>query len=144
MALQNLLRLSRLTGDPEWEDLGHQMISTFADTVKRQPTAFTYFLLGVDFALHKGQEVVITGEPEGTDTRQLLSALNLTYLPNQVTLLKSDQNARELSNLAGFTDGLQVIEGRATAHVCRGFACKEAAGNADDMLKQLLKPPPKQ
>ena len=143
VALQNLLRLSRLTGDPEWENLGHQLIKAFADTIKRQPTAFTYLLLGIDFALHTGQEVVITGEPEGKDTRQLLSALNLSYLPNQVTLLKSDQNARQLSDLAGFTDGLQVIEGRATAHVCRGFACKEATNNADEMLKQLFPQPQK-
>jgi uncharacterized protein YyaL (SSP411 family) len=138
VALQNLLRLSRLTGNPTFEDRAHQMMRAFADMVKRQPTAFTYFLLGLDFALHGGQEVVITGKPDGADTQQLLSALNLTYLPDQVTLLKSDQNARQLAELAGYTDGLQIIEGRATAHVCKGSACQESTSDATDMLTQLL------
>ena len=70
---------------------------TFTGTVKSQPTAFTYFLLGVDFAIRPGQEVVISGEPDKGDARKLLAALNLNFTPNKVTLVKSDQNAERLA-----------------------------------------------
>jgi uncharacterized protein YyaL (SSP411 family) len=51
VALFNLLRLSRMTGDPKWENLSDELVGTFSGTVKRQPTAFTYFLMGYDLSL---------------------------------------------------------------------------------------------
>ena len=106
--------------------------------MKAQPEAFTFFLVGLDFALNPGQEVVITGEPEAMDTRELLAALNLNYTPNKVTLVKSDRHAEQLVNLAGYTDGLQVVQGKATAHVCRGHACTDSTTDVETMVKQLL------
>ena len=47
----NLLRLSRMTGDPKWENLSDELVGAFSGTVKRQPTAFTYFLMGYDLSL---------------------------------------------------------------------------------------------
>jgi len=50
VSLFNLLRLSRLTGDPGWEEKASDLSRAFAGSIKRQPTAFAYFLLGYDFA----------------------------------------------------------------------------------------------
>jgi uncharacterized protein YyaL (SSP411 family) len=136
--LLNLLWLARLTGDPKWDTKAHEQMRTFAGTVKSQPTAFTYFLLGVDFAIRPGQEVVISGEPEKSDARKLLAALNLNFTPNKVTLVKSDQNAARLAKFAGYTDGLQLVKGKATAHVCKGFACKEPTSDVQTMVARLL------
>jgi len=82
--------------------------------------------------------VVITGEPEAADTMELLSALNVNFTPNGVTLVKSNHTARQLANIAGYTDGLDLIEGRATAHICRGASCKESTNDVDAMLRQVL------
>ena len=40
--------------------------------------------------------------------------------------------------MAGFIDGLQVIEGKTTAHVCKGFSCKEPTSDLEAMVKQVL------
>ncbi|MGD8880876.1 MAG: thioredoxin domain-containing protein [Desulfobacterales bacterium] len=138
VSLLNLLWLARLTGDPKWDTKAHQQMRTFAGTVKSQPTAFTYFLLGVDFAIRPGQEVVISGEPDKSDARKMLAALNLNFTPNKVTLVKSDQNAERLAKFAGYTDGLQLVEGKATAHVCKGFACKEPTSDVQTMVARIL------
>ena len=138
VSLLNLLWLSRLTGDPGWDDKARTQLRTFAGSVKAQPTAFTYFLLGVDFALQPGQEVVITGDPDKADARQMLEALNLNFAPHKVALVKSDQNAERLARFAGFTDGLQLVKGKATAHICKGFACKEPTSDVQDMVDHLL------
>ena len=138
VSLMNLLWLSRLTGDPAWDDKAHEQLRAFAGSVKAQPTAFAYFLLGVDFALRPGQEVVITGDPDKSDARQMLEALNLNFAPHKVALVKSDQNAERLAKFAGFTDGLQLVKGKATAHICKGFACKEPTSNVQDMVDRLL------
>ncbi len=138
VSLFNLLCMAKMTGDPKWQEIAHTHIRAFAGTVKAQPTAFTFFLLGLDFALNPGQEVVITGEPEAKDTRELLAALNLNFLPNQVTLVKSNRYAKQLANIAGYTDGLQVVQGKAIAHVCRGHSCTDPTTDAETMLKNIL------
>ena len=138
VALVNLVSLGRLTGDPGWEDRAQSLVQAFAGTVKSQPQAFTYFLCGLDFALQPGQEIIITGEPLAPDTRQLLEALNMNFTPHKVAIVKSDQNADRLSKFSGYTDGLQVIQGKATAHVCRDGSCTDSTSDSQIMLDKVL------
>jgi uncharacterized protein YyaL (SSP411 family) len=138
VSLFNLLCLAKLTGDASWDQKAHEQVRAFSGTIKAQPSAFTFFLVGLDFALNPGQEIVISGDPEAADTKELLKALNLNFTPNKVTLVKSDRYAEQLANLAGYTDGLQVVQGKATAHVCRGHACKDPTTDVETMVKQIM------
>jgi uncharacterized protein YyaL (SSP411 family) len=138
VALFNLVFLYRLTGDPQWDNRSRALIRAFAGTLKSQPQAFTYFLCALDFALRPSQEIIIAGEPQATDTRQLLSALNLNFTPNKVAIVKSDTNAERLAKFAAYTDGLQVIEGQATAHVCRNGSCTDSTSDTQTMVNKIL------
>jgi uncharacterized protein YyaL (SSP411 family) len=138
VAFYNLLCLSRLTGNPKWEEKAQVLLRAFAGTVTSQPTASTFFLTALDFALRPGQEIVITGEAEKPDVHQLLSTLNLYFTPNKVTLVKSDQNADRLTRFAGFTDGLAVIKGEATAHLCKNGSCTGSSSDMKTVINQIL------
>ena len=138
VSLFNLLCLSRLTGNPKWEETAQALVKAFSGTLQAQPAAFTFFLMGLDFALRPGQEIVIAGEPTGTDTQQLLSALNLSFAPNKVAQVKSDQNAERLAKFAGFTDGLQIIQGQTTAHMCKNGACKDSTSDMQTVLNRVF------
>jgi hypothetical protein len=138
VALFNLVFLSRLTADPLWEKRAQAQIRAFAGTVKSQPQAFTYFLCALDFALRPGQEIIIAGELQATNTRQLLSALNLNFTPNKVAIVKSETNADRLAKFAGYTDGLQVIEGQAAAHVCRNGSCTDSTTDTQTMVDKIM------
>jgi len=138
VALINLLLLSRLTGDAQIEDRAQAQIRAFAGTVKSQPSAFTYFLCALDFALRPGEEIVITGEPQAPDTRELLAALNRNFTPNKVAIVKTEQNAAQLNKFAGYTDGLEVIRDQATAHVCRNGSCTGSTTDTQNMLDRIL------
>jgi uncharacterized protein YyaL (SSP411 family) len=138
VAFYNLLCLSRLTGNPKWEEKAQTLLRAFSGTIKAQPAAYTFLLTGLDFALRSGQEVVITGKPEEADVHKLLSTLNLHFTPNKVTLVKSDQNADRLSRFAGFTDGLKVIQGETTAHLCKNGSCTGSSSDMKDVINQIL------
>jgi uncharacterized protein YyaL (SSP411 family) len=138
VAFYNLLCLSRLTGNPKWEEKAQALLRAFSGTIKTQPTAATFFLTGLDFALRPGQEIVITGESEKSDVHQLLSTLNRYFTPNKVTLVKSDQNADRLTRFAGFTDGLTVVKGETTAHLCKNGACTGSSSDMKTLLDQIL------
>ena len=138
VSLYNLVTLFRLTGDPKWEERAQAQVHAFAGTVTAQPGAFTYFLCALDFALRPGQDVVIAGEPQAMDTRELLAALSENFTPNKLAIFKSDRNAERLAKFAGYTDGLQLIQGQATAHVCSGGACRDSTTDVQSMMDRIL------
>ena len=138
VAFYNLLCLSRLTGNPKWEEKAQALLVAFAGSINTQPTASTFFLTGLDFALRPGQDVVITGESEEANVHKLLSTMNLYFTPNKVTLVKSDQNADRLTRFAGFTDGLEVVKGEATAHLCRDGSCTGSTSDMNAAINQIL------
>jgi len=72
VSLFNLQLLSRLTGDPQWENRVRAQVRAFAGTVKSQPQAFTYFLCALDFGLRPGQEIIIAGEPQAGDHYEII------------------------------------------------------------------------
>jgi len=137
-ALYNLLVLGRLTGDTQWHERAERLLQAFAGTVRRIPTGFAFFLVGVDFALHAGQDVVITGEPDAADTLELLQSMNVHFTPHGLTLIKSSRNADQLERVSEFTRNLQGVGGQATAHICRGSACREKTTDADKLVAELL------
>jgi uncharacterized protein len=132
------LWLSRLTGNTKWADKADQLARAFAGTIERQPSAFTFFLCGLDFALRPGQDLVIADESGSPGADRVLEALNLAFRPNQVTQLKSGGNASQLARFAGYTDGLQVVQGQTAAHLCVGSACKETVTDVQGLIDRIL------
>ncbi|MGE5257187.1 MAG: thioredoxin domain-containing protein [Hyphomicrobiales bacterium] len=138
VALMNLLRLSRLTGDARWSDDAQRLVRAFAGSVAQRPSACTYFLCGLDFALRPGTDIVIAGEAGSADAQRLLTALNRTFAPNQLAQLKSGENASRLARFAGYTDGLEFVKGRTSAHLCVGSACTESVTDVQGMIDRIV------
>ncbi len=139
VAFSNLLILSRLTGDTRWEQHADEMVSAFAGSIKKQLSAFSYFLCGLEFALGKKYEIVIAGETPSPDTEKMLSVLDNQYAPNTVVLLKNSQNTAQLAKIASFTDPLQPLAGKATAYVCTGFACGTPTTDPKELASMIEK-----
>ncbi|GBC61805.1 thioredoxin domain-containing protein [Desulfonema ishimotonii] len=137
VSLLNLLHLGRLTGDTGWDECAGELSRAFSGTVKSQPSAFTFFLMGGDFALAETQEIVIVGDPEADDTRQMIAGLNRHFSPRQVVLLRSPENGNTLASVAGFTGSLRPVDGKATAYVCTDFACSRPVTDAEALLRQV-------
>jgi uncharacterized protein YyaL (SSP411 family) len=138
VALMNLLWLSRLTGDTRWADDAQRLVRAFAGSVGQRPSAYTYFLCGLDFALRPGKDIVIAGEASSPDAKRLLAVLNRTFAPNQLTQFKSGENASRLARFAGYTDGLQFVKGQTAAHLCVGSACTESVPDVQRMIDHIV------
>ena len=138
VALVNLLLLFRITGDTVWEERAQTLVKAFAGTLRAHPAGFTFFLVGLDLALHPGTDVVVTGEQDARETLEMLAALNLNFDPNGIAHVKTAGNAEQLSRIAGYTDGLDVVQGKTTAYLCKGGSCQDATTDVNRMLEQLL------
>jgi uncharacterized protein YyaL (SSP411 family) len=128
VALLNLLRLARLTGELAYEKMANQIINVFSEEVKRAPAAHTFMLLGVDFAFGPTYNVILVGDLHEDSMQSMLKALKANYLPNIMISLRQ-------SGAAGF--GYEKIEDKTTAYVCRDQTCMPPTNKAEKMLELL-------
>lgn len=137
VALMNLLRLGRLTGDTSYEELADKTLRAFAGSVIGRPSAFTFFLIGVDYALNRDRQIVIVGEPEDDATKEMLSVLRGEFAPYQSVLLKTGRTADPLARMAGFTGNLTAKDGQATGYICKDFSCRQPTTDVNDFVRLL-------
>jgi uncharacterized protein YyaL (SSP411 family) len=138
VAMLNLLRLARLTAQPELEEKAAFISRTFFNAFSQSPGGFTQLMIALDFALGPSHEVVIVGDPDAEDTKAMVKALRKTFLPSKVVLFRSEDEATaDITHLAEFTKDLVSLNGKATAYVCRGFRCELPTTEAHQMLALL-------
>ena len=138
VAILNLLRLSRFTGDPELEKRAGEIERAFSNTIRQYPLGYTMFLTGIDFGIGPSYEVVVAGNSEGSDTRAMLQTLRSCFIPNKVTILRpTEKKFPEIDDLAELIKYHVSIEGKATAYICQNFTCKAPTTDAEKMLEYL-------
>jgi hypothetical protein len=135
VALYNMLRLARLSGDSFFEDYAEKLVKSFSEEVKDQPLGHTFMLVGLEFALGPSFNVVLVGDKKEKNTIEMLAAIRKNYLPNLTMSFWTDEKAKS----AGIGVVYERIEGKTTAYVCRNQTCMPPTNNIDKML-ELLKP----
>jgi hypothetical protein len=135
--MSNLLRLSRITADLELENIGEGLERAFSKLIRKTPSGYTQFLSALDFRLGPSYEVVIAGKHEAADTGHMLEELWTYFIPNKVLVFRPEGTDPEITTLAAYTKMQVLIEGKATAYVCRNYECQLPTTEVDEMLKRL-------
>ncbi len=116
-----LLRLAALTGDQRYTIAAELSLASVAPYLARYPTAFAQWLCALELA-HAGiTEVAIIGDPAAEDARSLLRVVDRGYHPFRVLAAASAPKSSRVPLLAHRF----ALHGRATAFVCREFACRQ-------------------
>jgi len=138
VAARELIRLSRLTGDPAWEGLGTSILSAFQREMEASPSACIGLLTALDLAVSPSSGVVIAGDSGQADTAALLRVLRAAYLPNTtVVLVPGEGDGSSLASPAASTPLYRRVDGKAAAYVCTGSTC-HAPVTRPDALASLL------
>jgi uncharacterized protein YyaL (SSP411 family) len=138
VAMLNLLRLSRLTGNSDFEAKAGAVGRAFSKTVLQYPAGYTHLLSAVDFQVGPSNEIVIVGDSDSVDTKTMMKALNSDFWPNKVVLFKpAGEETPEITKLADFTEDHKTIEEKATAYVCSNFSCKNPTTDSNELIKIL-------
>ncbi len=134
VALLNLLRLARLSGEPSFEAYANKLLKTFSEEIKMQPLGHTFMLMGLEFALGPTSNVVLVGDPSEKGTVKFLEALRKNYLPNLTVTMWTPEKAKSNPTLI-----YEKIDGKPTAYVCRDQTCMPPTNDAEKMLELLVK-----
>jgi len=138
VAMLNLLRLSYITGDAELEKKADILSRVFTEKLLKTPMAYTQFMIAADFAVGPTYSLVIAGESNSQDTRDMIEVIKNIYSPNKVLLLRRTElkppDIDEFSNFVGFFNNQK---GRSTAYVCINKMCKAPTQDVDQVIKYL-------
>jgi uncharacterized protein YyaL (SSP411 family) len=138
VAMLNLLRLGRLTGNAGLEEKAARIGRAFFETVHQSPSAFTQLMTSVDFAVGPSFEIVVAGDSSASDATEMIQAVRREFLPNKVLVLidetKGDSGIRLV---VPFVGEMSPIGGKATAYVCHNYKCKLPTHDVDVMLRSL-------
>ena len=133
MGAMALLRLGTLLEREDWRDMGARILHLFGRHIREVPSGFGNMICALDLHLQGAVEVAILGDRDREDTVALLNVVNKKWRPNVVLCGGSDP----VSDAIPLLKNRGMIDGRATAYVCRNFVCSEPVTDAEALEKLL-------
>lgn len=123
IAMSNLLRLARITGNTDLEDKAAGIGRAFYQAVKDIPANHTQLMCAVDFALGPSYEVLVTGGPQDRDTAKLLQTLKRAFIPVKVMIYVPPDDI-EIKRIAPFTANYPVDKEKPKIYICINHECR--------------------
>ncbi|HEX6215198.1 MAG TPA: thioredoxin domain-containing protein [Vicinamibacterales bacterium] len=123
VAAFNALTLAHLTGDRAWEERAEAAIGAFGGRLEEMGRAVPFMAAALSSKLAAGEQIVIVGHANGADTRAMWLAANTAYRPFSVITRVDPLDQQALAEQMPWVADMKMIDGKATAYVCRNFAC---------------------
>ncbi len=133
VAMMNLVKLARITGNPSLEEMAHQI---FSREVALYPSAHTFMMSAVDYIIGPAFEIIVTGNPESEDTEAILKPLREQFLPNIVVISTHDKS---ILDVAPYLKKYNGIDGKPTAYICFNNTCYLPTTNIHDVINFIEK-----
>jgi hypothetical protein len=133
----NLLRLAKITGNTELEELADKTLRVFAEKVKSAPAGHTQFMSALDLALNGSVEIVIAGEKNDSKTREILNFINERFIPEKVVILKDMNSSDRISKIAPYTRDMVMADNKTTVHICQNHTCKLPLNDIEKIKEQI-------
>ena len=124
VAALDLALLGHLTGTPERIERARKVFRAFSGAIAGSPSQFSQMMIALDLTLGPAREVVIASEPGAEDTRAMLREVRTRFLPDTVVILRPGGDDPPIAKLVEFVREQRSRDGKATAYVCRDFACQ--------------------
>jgi len=138
IAAMNLLRLAQMTNRLDYREAAERTIAAFEPRLAVASAALPQMLAACEFLTSEPRQIVIAGEKESADTRELLRVVFAQFSPDRIVLLiDSDASRAALTPAIPAIEGMRKLEGRATAYVCRDYACQLPVSNPDELAGLL-------
>jgi uncharacterized protein len=135
LATDLLLRLGKLLDRPGYVEAAAGSLSLMAEGMGEQPLAFGRLLSALGFYVHPGFEIAVMGEADDPGMGDLLAEVWRRFLPTSVVAggPPDGEAARQIPLLAE----RPLRDGKATAYVCRSYACNLPVTSAEELARQL-------
>jgi hypothetical protein len=136
VAIETLFRLAVLTGERRYEATALSALRPMADLMTRHASGFGRFLCALDFHLGPVVEVALVAPASGDDLQALAAEVFGRWLPNRVVAGRVGVDAKGADGIPLLQDR-EAVGGKATAYVCRNYACELPVTERAALARQL-------
>jgi len=137
IAVLNLLRLAAMTDRRDFRTSAERALAAFGPRIMAGPVGVPQMLAAYAYSLAKPKQIVLVGERDAPDMRQMRAAVHARFRPAGVVLLADLESRAELADYNPAIGGMTMLGGRATAYVCENYACQLPTADVA-VLTQLL------
>jgi uncharacterized protein YyaL (SSP411 family) len=135
VSVHNLLTLAHLTGDEDARARVERTLGRYGARAGRAARAIPLMLAGLS-AWHAGaSQIVIVGDP--ASRAALDAAVARRYLPFAIRIPVAPDRQPAIAASLPAVAAMRMLNGAATAYVCRDFTCREPVTSADALSAQL-------
>ena len=136
VAAAALLKLGVLTQQQDYTRRAVTILRALRPAMARYPSAFGYALCAMDFYLSEPKEIAIIGKLDSHEVSAFVQEVYSRYLPNKVIAGCEETDTASSSEINLLT-GRTSVDGKATAYVCRNYACLAPATDVHQLSERL-------
>ncbi|XP_010001058.1 PREDICTED: spermatogenesis-associated protein 20 [Chaetura pelagica] len=137
VSVTNLLRAACYSGHMEWVEKAGQILAAFSERLRKIPIALPEMARATAVFHHTLKQVVICGDPQGEDTKEMLRCVHSVFSPNKVLLLADGDSSGFLYRQLPFLASLERKDGKATAYLCSNFSCSLPVTSPQELQRML-------
>jgi len=102
--------------------------------------AFSYTILALEYIFNVPVEIAVLGNPEAEETRKLLRVVYQRFLPNKALVAVTPPVDQAMGEAVPLLAGKSLEGEKATAFVCRDYACRTPVTEPRDLERLLASP----
>ncbi len=119
----NAWTLAHLTGEAAYATRAAEALASFGGRLEDQGRAVPFMAAVLSASLAGSEQIVIVGRRDAADTQALWRAAHQHYRPFAVMVLADPAEQAALAAHMPWVAEMKMIDEKATAYVCRDFAC---------------------
>ena len=137
IAADNCVRLWHLLDRQDLSGKAHLIFEAFAGRLRDIAPAMPFMLAARMNFDSPPTHIVIAGGKTSEQTQALLRVVNEGFAPLKSVLLLDESSREYFTSRLPFTAEMKMVEGKATAYLCREFACRQPVTTPGE-LRELL------
>jgi uncharacterized protein len=138
VSVMNLLTLTHLLHEPQWEARVEQTLRHFGTRLEQIGRAVPLMASALATSIAGLRQVIVVGDDEaGQAGQELRDVLRQRYHPFTISLNLDPGNQAALAVKLPFVGGMNAVDGKAAAYVCRDFTCRAPVTDRAALEKEL-------
>lgn len=121
VAMLNLVRLGKITGNTELEEKANALGKFFSSDLIRSGSSTTMSMMALQFLYHSPKEIVIAEGKE--DIKPFKDLIHQKFVPSKVLLVRPFKEDAELYSISGFLKHQTPVDDNTTVYICKNYSC---------------------
>lgn len=136
VAAYNLVRLFRITGNKNIEELSRKQLDFLSSSIENYPAGYTFALLAALYELYPSKEAVCLVNDDG-DLNELRKNMKSMILANTSVVVVKQSEVEETSKIIQQLKNYMLKNEKSTYYVCRNKNCSLPINDIDELVRKI-------